>query len=44
MPQEVMDNIGQLAAAKGSTFYEVLQEIIDMDLEPLEKKYRIKES
>lgn len=44
MPQEVIGNIEQLTASKGSTIYEVLQEIIDMDLEPLENKYKIKES
>jgi hypothetical protein len=41
LPQHVIEKITRVAITQGSTFYEVLQELIDMGLEPLEKKYQI---
>jgi hypothetical protein len=41
LPQHVLEQIDRLATAQGSTFYEVLQTLIDRGLASLEQKYHI---
>jgi hypothetical protein len=41
LPQHVIDQIERVATAQGSTFYEVLQALIDRGLASLEKQYQL---
>jgi hypothetical protein len=40
LPQHVIDQIDRVATAQGSTFYEILQALIDSGLASLEKQYQ----
>jgi hypothetical protein len=41
LPQQLLEKIDRVATAKGSTFYEVLQALINMGLKTLEQHYQL---